>query len=193
MIRRSMWLTVVLALLAAGAQSAAAATFTFAGTQTRSCWEDTEGFDAFQPKPLPAPLPGGIHFLRFTTSSDSQTFALNTDGTYTSTIVATILRTVGNGQTLVSHSTCNGTWTFDAGPLILHTQGTCAFTDTIGGTSTGTATGLQSDYQLAGTILVRLDPDPPVIEAVHVNQNPPTPAFDYQRVCARSATLIFMK
>jgi hypothetical protein len=193
MIRRSMWFAVALALLAAGAQSAAAATFTFAGTQTRSCLEDTEGFSAFQPIPLPSPLPGGVHFLRSTTSSDSQTFVLNTDGTYTSTIVGTIIRPAGNGQTIVSHSTCNGSWTFDAGPLMLHTQGTCAFTDTIGGTSTGTVTGLQSDYQLAGTILVRLDPDPPVIETVHVNQNGPTAAFDYQRVCARSATLIFMK
>jgi hypothetical protein len=28
---------------------------------------------------------------------------------------------------------------------------------------------------------------------LHVNQNGPTAAFDYQRVCARSATLTFVK
>jgi hypothetical protein len=196
MTRRSIGLALMLALLAAGVQSASAASFTFADTTFRSCWEDTEGFDAnLQPRPLPSPLPAGTHFIRLTTSSDTGDFILNLDGTFTSTTINTNIRNVGvgNGQVGVSHSTCNGTWTFDAGSQTLNTQATCTFTNTTGGTNTGTVTGGASVYQLAGTILVRIGPDPPPVATVHVDQNGPTAAFDYQRVCSHSTTLHFLK
>jgi hypothetical protein len=93
----------------------------------------------------------------------------------------------------VSHSTCTGTWRFDAGAQTLTTQQTCSFTNTTGGASTGTVSGGGAVYKLAGTILVRIGPDPPPVETVHVDQNGNTAAFDFQRVCARSGTLHFLR
>jgi len=169
--------------------SAGAATFTLAGTTFRSCWEDTEGFTSppdLQPIPLPAGSPG-THFLRQTDTSTSSTVVLNTNGTLTSTITGTTIRSTTTGRVNGSETVCNGTWTFDAATQRLSTTSTCNFTNTFGGSSTGTL-DQQAIYRLAGTILVLAEPPTPVVETVNVLTGSGAP-FSYQRVCGRSGTL----
>jgi hypothetical protein len=166
-------------------------TFTFAGTTFRSCWEDTEGFTPapdLQPNPLPAGNPPGTHFVRLTTIASSQTVTFNSDGsTSSSDNLSTSIRNTATSRIGVSNVTCNGTWTFDQATQRIATTGTCNFTNTIGGSSTGTLTS-HSIYRLAGTTLVRIDPDTPIVETVDVLTGPGAP-FSYQRVCGSSGTL----
>lgn len=171
--------------------SAGAETFKFVGTTFRSCWEDTEGFTAppdLQPIPLPPGNPAGTHFLRLTTQSSSGTTIFNTDGTVTSTdITSTTIRNTTTSRVGVSEVACNGTWTLDAPTQQVGTTSTCNFTNTIGGSSTGTVSS-HVIYRLAGTTLVRVDPATPVVETVNVLTGPGAP-FSYQRVCSFSGTL----
>lgn len=170
---------------------AAAETFKFVGTTFRSCWEDTEGFTAppdLQPIPLPSGNPPGTHFLRLTTSSNSGTTVFNTDGTLTSTDVnSTTIRNTTTSRVGVSEVACQGTWILDAAAQRINTTSTCNFTNTVGGTSTGTSTS-HASYRLSDAILVRVNPAVPVVETVNVLTGPGAP-FSYQRVCATSGTL----
>jgi hypothetical protein len=170
--------------------STGAATFNFAGTTSRSCWEDTEGFTSppdLQPIALPAGSPPGTHFLRQTDTAIFSTVALNTDGTLTSTSTGTTIRGTTTGRVNGSETACNGTWTFDAATQRLSTTTTCSFTNTVGGSSTGTL-DQHTIYRLAGTILVLVEPTTPLVETVNVLTGSGAP-FSYQRVCGRSGTL----
>ena len=170
---------------------AGAETFKFMGTTFRSCWEDTEGFTAppdLQPIPLPSGNPPGTHFLRLTTQSNSGTTAFNSDGTVTgSDITSTSVRNTTTSRIGVSKVNCSGTWTLDPVTMQVSTSSTCDFTNTVGGTTTGTTTS-HGLYQLAGTTLIRIDPPTPFVEKLDVLTGPNTP-FSYQRVCTVSGTL----
>lgn len=193
MSRRTLFaaLTALVLSLATAPAPSGAETFKFLGTGFRSCWEDTEGFTAppdLQPIPLPPGNPPGTHFLRLTTQSNSAIVTFNTDGTVTSTdVISTSIRNTTTSRVGVSEVTCNGTWSLDPTTQQVSTTGTCEFTNTVGGTSTGTSTS-HSFYRLAGTTLVRIDPATPVVETVNVLTGSGAP-FSYQRVCASTGSL----
>ncbi len=173
---------------------ASAATFTFAGTTFRSCWDDTEGFTAapdLQPIPLPGGTPPGVHFLRQVTAAVSATIVFSTDGTLTSTNTDTEIRNTTTGRVGVTMNTCSGTWTFDAATQQVTTTRNCNFTNTIGGDSTGTSVS-HATYILAGLTLVRIQPLTPEVVTVNVQTGANAP-FSFQQVCGGSQALFFVK
>ena len=87
----------ILLLGGAGVSPASAAdAVNLVSTTTRTCIEDTEGFDAnLQPTPLPSFLPGGTHFIRVSTHSDSGQGVFNLDGTLSSSFDGTSIRNLG--------------------------------------------------------------------------------------------------
>jgi hypothetical protein len=189
-------LTTLLVCSVVASAPVGAATFTFVGSLFRSCWEDTEGFTAapdLQPNPLPGGSPTGTHFMRFTTQGNSRTVVFNTDGTVAVTEdISTAIRNTTSGRVGGSSTTCNGTWTFDAGTQVLSTDSTCNFTGIVGGANSGTITNAKTTYRVAGTTLVLLEPTTPVVETVNVLTGNGAP-FSYDRVCGRSGSLYFVQ
>jgi hypothetical protein len=178
----------------ANTSPAFAQSFTFVSSTHATCWEDTEGFDAnLQPKPVPTPPPAGAHFLRLTDAVTTGTSTYSVDGSFTTQDQTSSIRSSGNTLVGQSHSTCTGTFTFNAADQTLHTSSSCTFQDTIPNADTGTVTGIQGVLQLTpNQQLVHSGPNPPVVETVNVN-----PAgggsFTFFRVCTRAGALDFLR
>jgi hypothetical protein len=190
----SAMIAVTLSCVVPAAGPASAQSFTFISSTHATCWEDTEGFDAsLQPKPVPNPPPAGTHFLRFTDAVTTGTSTFNVDGSFTAQDQTSSIRSSGNALFGHSHSTCNGTFTFNASDQTLHTSSSCTFQDTIPNADTGTVTGIQGVLQLTpNQQLVHSGPNPPVVETVSVNVASGG-SFTFFRVCTRAGAQDFLR
>ena len=106
-------------------------------------------------------------------------------------IISTSIRNTTTSRVGVSEVACNGTWTLDAATGRVATTSACNFTNTIGGSSTGTSTS-HALYRLAGTTLIRIEPATPVVETINVLTGPNAP-YSYQRVCTVSGVIYLVQ